>query len=106
MSVFGGTAVFCVLGFMAKQLGQPIDRVVQSGTGLAFVAYPEAFLSELAPCPNAFAASGNESDAFVFALVLPFFRHAFHSRHQLSIWCLILQTFRPPLTVRVPPPTL
>uniref|UniRef100_A0A914I652 Uncharacterized protein n=1 Tax=Globodera rostochiensis TaxID=31243 RepID=A0A914I652_GLORO len=42
MSIFGGTAVFCVLGFMAKQLGLEIDQVVQSGTGLAFIAYPEA----------------------------------------------------------------
>ncbi|KAI6208220.1 Snf-9 [Aphelenchoides besseyi] len=38
----GGTAVFTVLGFMAKQLNLPIDTVIQSGTGLAFIAYPEA----------------------------------------------------------------
>ena len=44
MSVFGGTAVFSVLGFMSKQLDAPIDTVVQSGTGLAFIAYPEGSL--------------------------------------------------------------
>lgn len=61
MSMFGGTAVFCVLGFMAKQvrrnflgpnlaqnfsnfkLGLSIHEVVQSGTGLAFIAYPEVW---------------------------------------------------------------
>ncbi|CAD5211790.1 unnamed protein product [Bursaphelenchus xylophilus] len=42
MSMFGGTAVFSVLGFMSKQLEAPIETVVQSGTGLAFIAYPEA----------------------------------------------------------------
>ncbi|CAD5205537.1 unnamed protein product [Bursaphelenchus okinawaensis] len=42
MSLFGGTAVFSVLGFMSHQLELPISEVVQSGTGLAFVAYPEA----------------------------------------------------------------
>uniref|UniRef100_A0A915E5U1 Sodium-and chloride-dependent glycine transporter 2 n=1 Tax=Ditylenchus dipsaci TaxID=166011 RepID=A0A915E5U1_9BILA len=42
MSLVGGVAVFSVLGFMAKKLDLPIDQVVQSGTGLAFVAYPEA----------------------------------------------------------------
>ncbi|CAD5210795.1 unnamed protein product [Bursaphelenchus xylophilus] len=42
MSVFGGTAVFCVLGFMSKSLNVEIDKVVQDGTALAFVAYPEA----------------------------------------------------------------
>uniref|UniRef100_A0A183C9Y5 Transporter n=1 Tax=Globodera pallida TaxID=36090 RepID=A0A183C9Y5_GLOPA len=41
-SIFGGTAVFSTLGFMAKQLNVSIDAVVQSGTGLAFIAYPEA----------------------------------------------------------------
>ncbi|KAL3097667.1 hypothetical protein niasHT_020340 [Heterodera trifolii] len=41
-SIFGGTAVFSTLGFMAKQLNVPIEAVVQSGTGLAFIAYPEA----------------------------------------------------------------
>uniref|UniRef100_A0A914NDK7 Transporter n=1 Tax=Meloidogyne incognita TaxID=6306 RepID=A0A914NDK7_MELIC len=42
MSIFGGTAVFSVLGFMSKQLNAKIQTVVQSGTGLAFIAYPEA----------------------------------------------------------------
>jgi solute carrier family 6 amino acid transporter-like protein 5/7/9/14 len=41
MSLFGGTAVFAVLGFMANQLDAKIQTVVQSGTGLAFIAYPE-----------------------------------------------------------------
>lgn len=42
MSMFGGFSVFSVLGFMATQLNLPISEVVQSGTALAFVAYPEA----------------------------------------------------------------
>ncbi|KAH7680470.1 CRE-SNF-5 protein, partial [Aphelenchoides avenae] len=42
MSVFGGTAAFSVLGFMAKQRGVPVNKTIQSGIGLAFVAYPEA----------------------------------------------------------------
>ncbi|KAE9549322.1 hypothetical protein FO519_007473 [Halicephalobus sp. NKZ332] len=42
MSIFGGTAVFSVLGFMAKKQGVPIDKVVSDGLGLAFIAYPEA----------------------------------------------------------------
>ncbi|KAF7638798.1 hypothetical protein Mgra_00001881 [Meloidogyne graminicola] len=41
-SVFGGTAVFSTLGFMSNQLNISINSVVQSGTGLAFIAYPEA----------------------------------------------------------------
>jgi len=30
-SLFGGFCVFSVLGFMAKELGQPIEKVVSSG---------------------------------------------------------------------------
>ncbi|GMR32614.1 hypothetical protein PMAYCL1PPCAC_02809, partial [Pristionchus mayeri] len=43
MSVFGGTAVFSILGFISKQLKVKIEEVVQSGVNLAFVAYPVAF---------------------------------------------------------------
>ncbi|CAJ0957116.1 unnamed protein product, partial [Mesorhabditis belari] len=41
MSVFGGTTVFATLGVLSQQQGKPISRVVQEGTSLAFIAYPE-----------------------------------------------------------------
>ncbi|MBA3036570.1 MAG: sodium-dependent transporter [Desulfobacterium sp.] len=40
--VFAGFGVFSVLGYMALKQGKPIEEVVTSGIGLAFVAYPEA----------------------------------------------------------------
>uniref|UniRef100_A0A1I8ATY5 Sodium-and chloride-dependent glycine transporter 2 n=1 Tax=Steinernema glaseri TaxID=37863 RepID=A0A1I8ATY5_9BILA len=42
MSVFGGTAVFSVLGFMSTKLNVELKDVVKGGTGLAFIVYPEA----------------------------------------------------------------
>ena len=50
MSIFGGTAVFSVLGFMAKQQGVPIKEVVSDGLGLAFIAYPEG-MNQIAWAP-------------------------------------------------------
>lgn len=45
-----GIAVFSVTGYMAGQLGVPVDEVLASGVGLAFVAYPEAIsLMPVAP---------------------------------------------------------
>ncbi|CAJ0560248.1 unnamed protein product, partial [Mesorhabditis spiculigera] len=42
MSIFGGVAVFSVLGHLAMVKGCQIEDVVENGVTLAFVAYPEA----------------------------------------------------------------
>ena len=41
-SFFSGFPIFAILGFMAKTSGKNIEDVVQSGSALAFVAFPEA----------------------------------------------------------------
>ena len=37
-SVFGGFAIFSVLGYMARQSGVPIDQVVSSGKSQGYLA--------------------------------------------------------------------
>ncbi|XP_071951531.1 sodium- and chloride-dependent glycine transporter 1-like [Antedon mediterranea] len=52
-SLFSGFVVFSILGFMAQDAGVPVEKVVESGPGLAFIVYPEAV--SLMPCPQLWA---------------------------------------------------
>lgn len=51
----GGFAVFSTLGYYAKQTGVPVESVVDSGFGLAFITYPSIInhLGRLAPLMGA-----------------------------------------------------
>lgn len=40
-SIFCGAVVFAMIGYMAQALNKPIEDIVQSGTGLAFIVIPE-----------------------------------------------------------------
>ena len=41
--VFAGFAVFATIGYLAKQLGESVEKYADaSGPGLAFITYPEA----------------------------------------------------------------
>ncbi len=49
-SLFGGTVIFAVLGYMSHISGIPIDKVADSGPGLVFIVYPKAV--SLMPFPR------------------------------------------------------
>ncbi|XP_021362137.1 sodium-dependent proline transporter-like isoform X1 [Mizuhopecten yessoensis] len=52
-SVFAGFAIFSLLGYISHTTNVPIDKVADSGPGLAFIAYPEG-IAKL-PSPPIFA---------------------------------------------------
>ncbi|XP_041481712.1 sodium- and chloride-dependent neutral and basic amino acid transporter B(0+)-like [Lytechinus variegatus] len=41
-SLYCGFAVFAILGYMAKQIGVPVEKVIKGGFGLVFVVCPAA----------------------------------------------------------------
>lgn len=41
-SILAGVTIFSILGNLAYETGKPLPEVVKSGTGLAFISYPEA----------------------------------------------------------------
>ncbi|XP_029293701.1 sodium- and chloride-dependent betaine transporter-like [Cottoperca gobio] len=53
-SLVSGFAVFSALGFMAQKQGIPINMVVKSGPGLAFIVFPQAVA--MMPLPQLWAA--------------------------------------------------
>ncbi len=53
ISFLAGLAVFSTLGFLAVQQGQPVESVVASGPGLAFVTYP-TIINNLPLAPQVF----------------------------------------------------
>ena len=49
-SVYAGFAVFSIIGYMADQYDMEVDKIIDSGPGLAFIVYPRALsLMPLAP---------------------------------------------------------
>ncbi|XP_075888852.1 sodium- and chloride-dependent betaine transporter-like [Nelusetta ayraudi] len=52
-SFVAGFAVFSALGFMSYKQGVPMDMVVESGPGLAFIAFPQAIA--MMPFPQLWA---------------------------------------------------
>jgi len=41
-SIIAGVVIFSIMGALSKETGVPLDKIVEGGQGLAFIAYPTA----------------------------------------------------------------
>ncbi|XP_057375161.1 sodium-dependent nutrient amino acid transporter 1-like [Daphnia carinata] len=53
-SILAGVTIFAILGNLSYETNQPIENVVEGGTGLAFISYPEA-ISKFESVPQLFS---------------------------------------------------
>jgi solute carrier family 6 amino acid transporter-like protein 5/7/9/14 len=97
-SIFAGFAIFTVVGHMAHTLRLPVDKVVDGGFGLAFVAYPEA-ISQL-PAPTVWAilfflmlfTLGLDSQFTILETVVTAIADQYPSMARKKRWMLMLGT--------------
>ena len=53
-SVLAGVITFSILGYLSQELDTPLEKVVKSGAGLAFISYPEV-IAKFGFAPQFFA---------------------------------------------------
>jgi len=96
-SLYGGIAIFSILGFMAHERGVGVAEVAEKGPGLAFIAYPKA-ISMMPSLPQMWSVAfflmiltlglGSQIvgvEAFLAAIIDKFPRHLRRRRAHITL---------------------